>query len=73
MSEDFEFFYWFFNNWNFNNMSNKPGIDPFNNKKLDPFSYNLMKFNTVILLKEILKNTRQFMEVDVLEWIKKNV
>jgi hypothetical protein len=54
-------------------MSNKPGIDPFNNKKLDPFSYNLMKFNTVILLKEILKNTRQFMEVDVLEWIKKNV
>jgi hypothetical protein len=35
-------------------MSNKPGIDPFNNnKKLDPFSYNLMKFNKVILLKEI--------------------
>jgi hypothetical protein len=37
-------------------MINKLGINPYNNnKKLDPFSYNLMKFNSVIILKEILK------------------
>jgi hypothetical protein len=47
------------NNWNYYRMINKTGMDPYNNnKKLDPFSYNLMKFNTVILLKEILKNTK---------------
>jgi hypothetical protein len=38
MSEDFEFFNTDFNDWNLNNMINKPGIDPFNNnKKSDPF------------------------------------
>jgi hypothetical protein len=38
MSEEFEFFSTDFNNWNFNNMINKPGLDPFNNnKKLDQF------------------------------------
>jgi hypothetical protein len=44
MSEDFEFFITEFNNWNFNNMIHKPGFDPLkNNKKLDPFGYNLYK------------------------------
>jgi len=27
-----------------------------------------MKFNSVIMLKEILKNTRQYIEDDILEW-----
>jgi hypothetical protein len=32
------------NNWNYYRMINKTGMDPYNNnKKLDPFSYNLMK------------------------------
>jgi hypothetical protein len=51
MSEDFEFLITEFNNWNFN-VINKPGIDPFNNKeKLDPFGYNLFKYNCVLMLK----------------------
>jgi len=38
MSEEFEFFSTDFYIWNFNNMINKPGLDPFNNnKKLDQF------------------------------------
>ena len=38
------------NNWNFNEMINKPSLDPYNNnKKLSPFDYNLTKINTVIM------------------------
>ena len=63
MSEYFEFFSNDFNNWNYNEMQTKPDIDPFNNnKKLDPFGYNLYKYNTIIMLKEILKNTKQYIE-----------
>ena len=53
MSEDLEFFSTDFNNWNYNEMINKPGIDPYNNKRLDPLGYNLKKHNCVIMLKEI--------------------
>jgi len=63
MSEYFEFFSNDFNNWNYNERLTKPDIDPFNNnKKLDPFGYNLYKYNTIIMLKEILKNTKQYIE-----------
>ena len=45
MSEDSEFFSNDFNNWNYNEMLKKPGIDPFNNNKnLDPFGYNLYRY-----------------------------
>jgi hypothetical protein len=73
MSEDLnDFFSTDPDNWNYNEMINKPGIDPYNNKKkLDPFGYNFMKFNMVIMLKEILKRTKQYSENDVIEWIKK--
>jgi hypothetical protein len=38
MSEEIEFFSNDFNNWNLNNMINKPDFDPYNNnKELDPF------------------------------------
>jgi hypothetical protein len=48
----------------------KPDIDPFNNnKKLDPFGCNLYKHNWVIMSKEILKHTKQYIEDDVLEWV----
>ena len=61
MSEEFDFFSTDANNFNFNEMFNKSGIDLYNNnKKLDPLGYNLYKFNCVILLKEILKHTSQF-------------
>ncbi len=32
-----------------------------------------MKFNSVIMLKEILKHTKQYLENDNIEWIVKNV
>jgi len=75
MAEDLNvFFSTDSNNWNFNELINKPGLDPYNtNKKLDPSSYNLMKFNSVIMLKEILKHTKQYLENDIIEWIVKNV
>ena len=38
MSENFDFFSTDFNNWNYNEMMNKPSTDPYNkNKKSDPF------------------------------------
>ena len=56
--------------WNYNDMINKPGLDPYNNKKkLDPFCYNLMKFDMVIMLKEFLKHTNHYLNDDVKEWI----
>ena len=56
MAEEFGFFSTDSSIWNYNIMINNPDHDPYtNNKKLDPFSYNLMKFNSVIILKEILK------------------
>ena len=62
MSEDLDFFSTDFKNWNCNEMINRPGLDPYNNeKKLDPFDYNLLRYNCVIVLKEILKNTNQYL------------
>ena len=51
MSEDLnDFFNTDPDKWNYSEMINKPGFDPYNNKKkLDPFGYNLMKYNAVIM------------------------
>ncbi len=58
MAEEFEFFSTDSSIWNYNIMINNSDHDPYNNnKKLDPFGYNLYKCNTVIILKEILKQT----------------
>ena len=38
-------------------------------KNMDQFGYNLYKYNTVIMLKEILKHTKQYLDNDVIEWI----
>jgi hypothetical protein len=70
----------FINNWNYNdfvNITERAQLffyyckgDHYNNKeRLDPFGYNLMKYNTVITLREILKHTKQYLENDVIEWI----
>ncbi len=71
MAEDLtDFFNTDINNWNYNEFINKPGIAPYNIiTKLDHFGYNLMKHNTVIMLKEILKHTSQYLENDVQDWI----
>ena len=69
MSEDLnDFFNTDPDKWNYNEMINKPGFDPYNNKKkLDPFGYSLMKYDAVIMLKEILKHIKQYLENDVIE------
>ena len=66
MSEDLEFFSTDFNNWNYNEFINKSGVDPYNKKKLDPFGCNLLKYNCVIMLKEILKHTKQYLKAQPL-------
>jgi len=51
------------------------GIVAFNNiKKIDPFGYHLNQYNSVIMLKQILKHTTEYLEDnikddDVKEWI----
>jgi hypothetical protein len=58
MADEFEFFSNDFNNWNYNEFINTPNPDPYNLKRTINISsnnsYNLMKHNTVIMLKEIL-------------------
>ena len=40
---------------------NKTGIDPYNNnKKLDPFGYNLMKYNCVIMRDNAKRNFKTY-------------
>ncbi len=52
--------------WNYNEFINKTGICPYNNnKKMDSFGYYLLKYNCVIMFKEILKHTNQYSENDV--------
>ena len=64
MAEDLtDFFSTDSNNWNFSEMTNKPSVDPYDNKKkLDPFGYHLMKYNCVIMLKESLNHTSQYIQ-----------
>ena len=76
MTDEFDFFSNDRNNWNYNPFINTPNADPYNKKRVINIfnissnnSYNLMKYNCVIMLKEILKHTKQYLENDVLEWI----
>jgi hypothetical protein len=73
MSNEFDFFSNDCNNWNYNEFINTPNADPYNLKRTINISsnnsYNLMKYNTVIMLKEILKHTSHYLNDDVKEWI----
>jgi hypothetical protein len=64
-----------YNNWNYNAFINTPNADPYNLKRTINISsnnsYNLMKYNAVNMLKEILKHTSQYLNDDVKEWIYK--
>jgi hypothetical protein len=65
MADEFEFFSNDCNNWNYNEFMNTPNADPDNKKRVINISsnnsYNLMKYNTVIMLKEILKHTSKYL------------
>ncbi len=60
MTDEFEFFSNDCNSWNYNPFINTPNADPQNKKSVIKISsnnnYNLMKYNAVIMLKEILKH-----------------
>ena len=44
----------------------KTGIDAFNNiKKIDPFGYHFNQYNSVIMLKQILKHTTEYLEDNI--------
>ena len=51
---------------------NTPNADPYNKKRVINISshnsYNLMKYNCVIMFKEILKHTNKYLNDDVKEW-----
>ena len=57
MADEFDFFSNDCNNWNYNPFINTPDADPYNSKRVLTISsnnsYNLMKYNAVIMLKEI--------------------
>ena len=56
MSDEFDFFSNDCNNWNYNPYINTPNIDPYNLKRTINIagnnSYNMMKYNAVIMLIE---------------------
>jgi hypothetical protein len=73
MADEFDFFSTDFTNWNYNPFINTPNADPYNKKRTINISsnnsYNLIKYNCVIMLKEILKHTKQYLENDIIDWI----
>jgi hypothetical protein len=73
MTDEFEFFSNNCNNWNYNPFINTPNADPYSKNRVINFSsnnsYTLMKYNTVIMLNEILKHTSKYLNDDVKEWI----
>jgi len=75
MSDEFDFFSNDCNNWNYNLFVNTSNADPYNLKRTINISsnnsYNLMKYNALIMLKEILKQTSKYLNDDVKEWIDK--
>jgi hypothetical protein len=74
-ADDFCFFSNDSNKWNYNPFINTPNADPYNLKRTINISsnnsYNIMKYNAVIMLKEILKHTSQYLSDHVKEWIYK--
>jgi hypothetical protein len=75
MADEFDFFSNDCNKWNYNPFINIPNADPYNNKRVINISSNnscnLMKYNAVIKLKEIIKHTSKYLNDDVKEWIYK--
>jgi hypothetical protein len=58
------------NDWNYNELINNPLINPWTNKTFKSLSYDDMKFNMIIFLKEIIKYSNN-LHVDLHVWINK--
>jgi len=71
MTDEFDFFSNDCNNCNYNPFINTPNTYPYNLKRTINISsnnsYNLMKYNAVIMLKENLKHTSEYLNDDVKE------
>lgn len=60
------------NDWNYNVLVDNPDVNPYTNKLFnDKGHYDGMKYSCVIMLKEILKQSHNIFNYDVLEWIEK--
>jgi hypothetical protein len=57
--------------WNFNQLVDNPSINPYTNRAFKSGSYDGLKYNAVIFLKEILKNSNNLFNDDILEWVNK--
>ena len=58
--------------WNYNVLVDNPDVNPYTNKLFNVNGhYDGMKYNCVIMLKEILKQSNNIFNHDVLEWINK--
>ena len=75
MTDEFDFFSNDYNNWNYNEFINTSNADPYNKQLVINLSsnnsYNFMKYNCVIMLKEILKHISHYSNDDVKEWMLK--
>jgi hypothetical protein len=58
------------NDWNYDELIDNPLINPWTNKAFKSLSYDDMKFNIIIFLKEIIKYSNNFHE-DLHDWINK--
>ena len=75
MTDEFDFFSNDCNNWNYNPFIHTPNADPYHKKRVINISsnnsYNLMKYNAIIILKENLKHTSKYLNDDVKGYLKK--
>jgi hypothetical protein len=59
------------NDWNYNILIDEPNINPYTNRPFKDGSYDPLKINCLIMLKEILKQSNNIFHEDLLEWIGK--
>jgi hypothetical protein len=59
------------NDWNYNILIDEPNINPYTNRPFKDGSYDPLKFNCLIMLKEILKQSNNIFHEDVHNWLEK--
>jgi hypothetical protein len=69
--DEFRFFSNDKNDWNYNLLIDNPNINPYTNRPFKDGSYDPMKINCLIMLKEIMKQSNNIFHEDLLEWIEK--
>ncbi len=57
------------NDWNYNILIDEPNINPYTNRPFKEGSYDPLKINCLICLKEILKQSNNIFHEDLLAWV----